>query len=163
VELDTIYNPEDLAPDEVDFLGVLMLGLPPSKAAGSDTFRADHCAAVVRGLREGERTRYLREDGIHVTPGFRADLRDTINRLLEKGLVIFQPSDMPTAPGQFEAGLAIDVVDPDTQPAVTDRYLAQQCMEVLFNIPAVYPFLMERYTASGEVWRRLREELGYAQ
>jgi hypothetical protein len=40
---------------------------------------------------------------------------------------------------------------------VVDRYLSQVCMEYLFNIPAVYPYLMERYSASGEVWRRLRE------
>jgi hypothetical protein len=33
-------------------------------------------------------------------------------------------------------------------------------MEKLFNIPAVYPYLMERYSASGEVWRRVRES-GY--
>ena len=43
-----------------------------------------------------------------------------------------------------------------------DRYLSQLCMEQLFNIPAVYPFLMERYASSGEVWRRLRAD-GYAQ
>jgi hypothetical protein len=35
-------------------------------------------------------------------------------------------------------------------------------MEQLFNIPAVYPYLMERYSSSGEVWRRLREG-GYAR
>ncbi|MEP6872433.1 MAG: hypothetical protein ABI939_11375, partial [Anaerolineaceae bacterium] len=64
------------------------------------------------------------------------------------------------AAGGFEAGLQIDVVNPDEQPAVLDRYLAQLCMEKLFNVPAVYPFLMERYSASGEVWRRLRAD-GY--
>jgi hypothetical protein len=35
-------------------------------------------------------------------------------------------------------------------------------MEQLFNVPAVYPYLMERYASSGEVWRRLREG-GYAR
>ena len=49
------------------------------------------------------------------------------------------------------------MVNPDEQPAVLDRYLAQLCMEQLFKLPDVYPFLMERYSASGEVWRRLRE------
>ena len=35
-------------------------------------------------------------------------------------------------------------------------------METLFRVKAVYPYLMERYSASGEVWRRLRAE-GYGQ
>ena len=69
---------------------------------------------------------------------------------------------MPAAAGGFEPGLQVDMVRPDEQPAVLDRYLAQLCMEQLFNVPAVYPFLMERYAASGEVWRRLREE-GYGR
>jgi hypothetical protein len=43
-----------------------------------------------------------------------------------------------------------------------DRALAQECMEALLNIPAVYPYLMERYAKAGEVWRDLREQ-GYAQ
>ena len=30
------------------------------------------------------------------------------------------------------------------------------------QVPAVYPFLMDRYSASGEVWRRLRQA-GYAR
>ncbi|MCC7087883.1 MAG: hypothetical protein IT295_01920, partial [Dehalococcoidia bacterium] len=68
----------------------------------------------------------------------------------------------PAAAGGFEAGLQIDLVDPDEHPAVLDRYLAQLCMEQLFNIPAVYPYLMDRYAASGEVWRQLRED-GYAR
>ncbi|MGD9935760.1 MAG: hypothetical protein AB7T37_18845, partial [Dehalococcoidia bacterium] len=68
---------------------------------------------------------------------------------------------MPAAPGGFEAGLAIDMVNPDVHPAVMDRYLAQQCMEVLLNVPAVYPYLMERYAAAGGVWRNLRAG-GYA-
>ncbi|MBK9342821.1 MAG: hypothetical protein IPN07_07225 [Dehalococcoidia bacterium] len=69
---------------------------------------------------------------------------------------------MPAAAGGYEAGLLLDLVEPDEQPAVLDRYLSQLCMEVLFNIRQVYPFLMERYSASGEVWRRLREA-GYAR
>ena len=152
------YAPSDLDPLEVAFLGVLCLGLPPSKAAGSDSFRADHVVAVAAGLREtGVRGTYLAADGVAVTPEFRGRLRGALASLSEKGLVAEQPSGMPAAAGGFEAGLELDLVNPDSQPAVMDRYLAQLCMEVLFNAPAVYPFLMERYAASGEVWRRLRE------
>lgn len=156
----TVYYPKDLSDDEVSFLGVMSLGLPPSRAAGSHTFRVDHCVAVVAGLRDGDRDQHLA--GESVTPAFRDRLRATIGSLQEKGLVTESPPGAPAATGQFEPGLEIDLVDPDVQPAVIDRYLSQQCMEVLFNIPAVYPFLMERYTRSGEVWRRLREG-GYAR
>jgi hypothetical protein len=71
-----------------------------------------------------------------------------------------QPVGMPAAAGGFEVGLQIDLVDPDEHPALLDRYLGQLCMEKLFNISAVYPYLMERYSSSGEVWRRARES-GY--
>ena len=144
-------------------LGALSIGLPPSKSAGSDTFRVDHVMAVIAGLHEsGARDAYLREDGIRATPEFRARLRATIESLEAKGLVTQPVAGGPAAAGGFEEGRVLDLVDPDEQPAVLDRYLAQLCMETLFNIPAVYPFLMERYAASGEVWRRLRED-GYAR
>ena len=152
------YSPDDLAPLEVTLLGVLSVGLPPSKAAGSDTFRVDHVTAVISGLREGDdRTLYLQPDGVRVTPEFRARLAAAIKDLEAKELVRMQEAGMPAAAGGFEEGLLIDMVDPDQHPALLDRYLSQLCMEVLFNIPQVYPFLMERYAASGEVWRRLRE------
>jgi len=157
------YQPEDLSDLELVFLGVLCVGLPPSRAAGSDTFRADHCAAVIAGLlRERRREAFLREDGIHITEPFRVELQQTIESLIGKGLVAHAPVGMPAPAGGFEQGLELDLVNPDQQPAVLDRYLAQVCMERLFNVPDVYPFLMERYTRSGEVWRRLREG-GYAQ
>lgn len=157
-----VFNPEDLEPLEVALLGVLCVGLPPSRAAGSDTFRVDHVTAVVAGLREAERRElHLEADGVRVSQAFRQRLRETVESLTAKELVVGQAAGMPAAPGGFEAGLAIDLVDPDEHPAVLDRYLAQLCMEQLFNSPAVYPFLMERYAASGEVWRRLREG-GYA-
>lgn len=154
----TAYNPEDLAPLERALLGVLSVGLPPSRSAGSDTFRVDHVTAVVAGLAaNGSKDTHLGPDGIHVTREFRADLKATVEALVEKGIVAAQAAGMPAAAGGYEAGLVIDMVDPDETPAVLDRFLAQLCMEHLFNIPAVYPFLMERYSASGEVWRRLRD------
>lgn len=157
-----VYQPEDLNPLEIALLGVLSTGLPPARAAGSDTFRVDHVTAVVYGLEEGgEPSRYLGPDGMHVTPAFRADLRSAIDGLIVKGLLTRQASGMPAAAGGFEAGLELDLVNPDEHPVLLDRYLGQLCMEKLFNIPAVYPYLMERYAASGEVWRRLREG-GYA-
>jgi hypothetical protein len=152
-----------IAFDELDevavaLLGVLCIGLPPSKAAGSDTFRVDHVTAVVTGLSlTAERALHLAEDGVAITAEFRARLRATILDLSEKGVLAQQPAGMPAAVGGFEAGLEIDMVNPDEQPAVMDHYLGQVCMEKLFNVPAVYPYLMERYAASGEVWRRLRE------
>ena len=130
---------------------------------GSDTFRVDHVTAVVAALQaESERGANLAPDGLQISAEFGARLRETIDGLVTKGLVAHGSGGMPAAAGGFEAGLAIDVVNPDEQPAVLDRYLAQSCMEQLFNVPAVYPFLMERYSASGEVWRRLREG-GYAR
>ncbi|MCC7365910.1 MAG: hypothetical protein IT303_16210 [Dehalococcoidia bacterium] len=154
----TAYQPEDLDELEVALLGVLSVGLPPSRAAGSDTFRVDHVTAVVAGLhREGRVETFLAADGVRVTQDFRASLKAAIEALAEKGLVAYQPAGMPAAAGGFEAGLEIDLVDPDEHPALLDRYLGQLCMEKLFNVPAVYPYLMGRYTASGEVWRRLRE------
>lgn len=157
------YNPEDLDPIERALLGVLSLGLPPSRAARSDTFRIDHVTAVVASLAEsGQPAAYLAEDGLRVHPAFRQRLRIAIESLTEKGLVMQQAPGMPAAAGGYESGLALDLVDPDEHPIVLDRYLSQLCMEHLFNIPAVYPYLMERYSSSGEVWRRLRES-GYAR
>lgn len=152
------HNPEDLDLVERTLLGVLSVGLPPSKASGSDTFRVDHVTAVLVGLQEsGERAQHLGPDGVKVTPAFRERLSHAIEGLAAKELVAMQPAGMPSAAGGYEAGLVLDLVDPDQQPAVLDRYLSQLCMEALFNVPVAYPFLMERYSASGEVWRRLRE------
>lgn len=155
------YAPDDLDLLERIVLGVMCVGLPPSRAAGDDRFRVDHVAAVTAGLAErADGTVYLCDDGIRATAAFRTRLRSAIESLEEKGLVTSQAPGMPTAPGGYEAGLAVDLVDPDEHPVVLDRYLAQQCMETLFQHPAVYPYLMERYAKSGEVWRRLREQ-GY--
>lgn len=153
------YNPEDLSPLECALLGVLMVGLPPSRAAGSDTFRVDHVTAVVHGLRTScNAGDFLVAGTPAITPAFRAALREAIRSLEAKEIVAGQQGGMPAAPGGYEAGLEIDMVNPDDHPAVLDRYLAQACMETLFRNPTVYPFLMERYSASGEVWRRLLSE-----
>jgi hypothetical protein len=155
------YEPGDLDAVERALLGVLCLGLPPSRAAGSDTFRVDHVTAVVAGLMaSGAREQHLQPATEAVTTEFRSTLRATIESLTEKGIVTRQAAGMPAAPGGFEAGLAVDMVNPDEHPVVLDRYLAQLCMEELFNVPAVYPYLMERYARAGEVWRRL-QDAGY--
>jgi hypothetical protein len=152
------YQPEDLEALELALLGVLSIGLPPSRAAGSDTFRVDHVTAVVASLADqGRRDAFLEVDGMRVRQDFRTRLRAAIDALTKKGLLAQQPVGMPAAAGGFEGGIEVDMVNPDEQPALLDRYLGQLCMEKLFNIPAVYPYLMERYTSSGEVWRRLRE------
>jgi hypothetical protein len=156
-------TPAALDDVEVALLGVLSVGLPPSRAAGDDTFRVDHVAAVVAGLREdGDAALHLAEDGVSVAPEFRQRLAAAVASLTEKGVLAEQPASMPAAPGGFEAGLAIDMVNPDLHPALLDRFLSQECMEVLFRVPAVYPYLMGMYAKSGEVWRRLRDG-GYAR
>ena len=153
-----MFEPQDLSSLERALLGVLCVGLPPSRAAGSDAFRVDYVTAVVHALQGG-----LAPEAFLVAPGggvsapFRDRLREAIVTLEQKQIVAPVTVGVPAAAGGYEAGLAIDLVDPDTQPAVLDRYLAQRCMEELFLLPAVYPFLMERYSTSGEVWRRLRE------
>ena len=158
---DSMHQPEDLSDLEVAVMGVLSVGLPPSRSAGSDTFRVDHVVAVVYALQQtGEPGTHLGPDEVHITQEFGRELGAALDSLQEKELVLRQVTGMPAAAGGFEAGLLIDLVNPDEQPAVLDRYLSQLCMEKLFNVPAVYPFLMGRYAASGEVWRRLRED-GY--
>ncbi len=157
-------QPEELSDLEVALLGVLSIGLPPARVAGSETFRVDHVTAVVAGLLAQDRREvHLEADGLRATLAFRHALRDVILTLGERGvLAASQPAGMPAASGGFEAGLELDLVDPDEHPAVLDRHLGQLCMERLFNVPAVYPYLMERYSSSGEVWRRIREA-GYAR
>ncbi len=156
-----VYEPNDLEPLEIALLGVLCVGLPPSRAA-DETFRIDHVTAVVAGLREeGRADVYLAAGGSSVTPEFRLALRGAVASLTAKSIVTSQAAGMPAAPGGYDASLQVDVVTPDDYPILIDSYLAQACMEILLKIPAVYPYLMERYASSGEVWRRLREA-GYA-
>jgi hypothetical protein len=156
-------TPDELTDIEVALLGVMCVGLPPSKAAGDDSFRVDHVTAVVAGLKsENNAAAFLGPDRMSVSPAFRLRLRAAIIALTEKGIVADQPAGMPAAPGGFEAGLEIDMVNPDEHPAVMDHYLAQLCMEALFNVKSVYPYLMDRYAQSGEHWRRLRAD-GYGQ
>ncbi len=151
------YNVEDLAPLEIALLGVLCVGLPPARPAGDDTFRFDHVTAVVASLaRDARPEAHLAADGVSVAPAFRAALRDAIGGLVGRGILARQPAGMPAAAGGFEPGLEVDLVNPDEHPALLDHYLGQACMEQLFRNPAVYPYLMERYARSGEVWRRLR-------
>ncbi len=153
-------QPDDLMPLEQVILGVLSLGLPPSRAAGDDRFRVDYVCAVTHGLRTAGHARaFLDPAGERATREFREQLENAVRSLAEKGLVAHQPPGLPAAPGGFEPGLAVDVVDPDIHPTVLDRYLGQQCMELLLRHPDVYPFLMERYAKAGEVWRRIREKL----
>lgn len=157
------YQPEDLDPMERALLGVLSIGLPPSKAAGDDTFRVDHVTAVAHALHSGAPPEsYLADGGPAVTAEFRSQLREAVASLTAKELLAEQAAGLPAPAGGYEEGLLIDTVNPDVHPVVLDRYLGQACMEVLLRNPDVYPYLMERYARSGEVWRRLREG-GYAQ
>lgn len=153
-------GPHDLAGIERALLGVLCVGLPPARAAGDDAFRVDRVTARVLGLLEGDGGRHL--DGERATTAFRGRLRDAIAVLAAAGVLAEQPAGAPLAAGGVDPALALDVVEPDAHPAVLDRHLAQECMESLFTVKAVYPYLMERYAASGAVWRRLRAD-GYGE
>ena len=156
-----VYEPGDLTELEVAVLGVLCVGLPPSRSAGSDTFRVDHVTAVAHALQMGaDPGANLVPGGDSVTAEFRAALRAVVAALTEKGIVAEQVAGLPAPPGGYEAGLIIDTVNPDEHPIVLDQYLARACMELLLCNPAVYPYLMDRYARSGEVWRKLRES-GY--
>ncbi|MBE7520295.1 MAG: hypothetical protein HS107_13735 [Thermoflexaceae bacterium] len=158
-----VYNPEDLDQLEAALLGVLSLGLPPSKAAGDDTFRVDHVTAVAHALQLGAaREEFLAGGGPAVTPEFRARLREAVVSLAARELLAEQSPGLPAPAGGYEEGLLIDMVDPDVHPVVLDQYLGRACMECLFRDERVYPYLMERYASSGEVWRRLRAG-GYAE
>ncbi len=156
-----VDEPGELEPLEIALLGVLCIGLPPSRSS-DDTFRVDHVTAVVAGLQQAARQdAYLLEDGVSISPDFRIALREAIHSLAAKSILTSPAPDMPAAPGGYDPGLQVDVVNPDEHPILIDSYLGQACMEVLFKIPAVYPYLMDRYAKSGEVWRLLREA-GYA-
>ncbi|HCU99858.1 MAG TPA: hypothetical protein DGL25_01550 [Dehalococcoidia bacterium] len=153
-------SPESLTDIERALLGVLCVGLPPARAAGNNTFRIDYVTAKVLSLLDGETNRHLANG--RVTVAFQNQLKKTITSLSEAGILAEQPPDLPAAPGGYEEGLLIDLVEPDAHPTVLDRHLAQECMEALFQVKDVYPYLMERYSTSGEIWRRLRAE-GYGQ
>ena len=154
-----VVVPEDLELLERVVLGVLSVGLPPSRAAGDNTFRVDHVVAVSTALSEDRiHDAFLREDGVRVQPAFRDRLRGSIASLTEKQLVATQDPGMPAAAGSFDPSLLIDLVDPDENPVVLDRSLSQGCMETLLQDKRVYGYLMERYAKSGEIWRRLRAE-----
>jgi len=156
-----VYEPRDLQPLEVALLGVLCVGLPPSRSS-DDTFRIDHVTAVVAGLQqEGRGNVYLLADGVSIAAEFRLALRAAIQSLADKSILTSPAADMPAAPGGYDPALLVDVVNPDEHPILIDSYLGQACMEVLFKSPAVYTYLMDRYAKSGEVWRPLREA-GYA-
>ncbi|HJP41398.1 MAG TPA: hypothetical protein QGF35_06805 [Dehalococcoidia bacterium] len=153
----------DLEELEVAVLGVLSLGLPPSRAAGDETFRVDHCVAVVEGLRRnGSATSHLVDGGPAIASTFAESLAGAMASLEVKGLVVAQPHGLPAAPGEFDTGLEIDVVNPDTHPAVLDRRLAQQCLDRLLGLKDVYPFLMQQYARAGEFWRSARAS-GYGE
>ncbi len=149
---------DDLSSIEIALLGVLSLGLPPSRAAGDDTFRVDHCTAVVAGIEESANpSEYLAGAGPRVGQVFAARLEDAIASLTDRGLLADQPAGMPAPPGGFEPGLAVDVVNPDSHPAVIDRWLGQRCLDALLAKPGVYGFLMNQYARAGEFWRSARE------
>ncbi|MFQ5381008.1 MAG: hypothetical protein ACE5EF_05225 [Dehalococcoidia bacterium] len=148
----------DLTDVEVALLGILSLGLPPARAAEDDTFRVDHCTAVVAGIREASNPReHLEGEGPAVSPSFAGRLQAAIASLTQRGLLTGQSAGMPAPPGGFEPGLEVDVVNPDLHPVVLDRWLGQRCLDELLSGSEVYRFLMSQYARAGEFWRTARE------
>ena len=149
---------DDLSSIEIALLGVLSLGLPPSRAAGDDTFRVDHCTAVVAGIEESANpSEYLAGAGPRVGQVFAARLEDAIASLTDRGLLADQPAGMPAPPGGFEPGPAVDVVNPDSPPAVLDRGLGPRCLHALPGKPGAPGCLRTHSPRAGEFWRSARE------
>ena len=93
-------------------MGVLSVGLPPSRAAGSDTFRVDHVVAVVHALQTtGRAEEYLGPDGLHISAEFGQQLGEALDALQEKELVVrcarMQDGAMRAAFGSYGVPLAV--------------------------------------------------------
>lgn len=155
-------NPSDLTPLEQTYLGVLAVGLPPHMLVGDPWLRIDYLTAVSQALREGKPANaYLLDEGPEPQPAFVTALKEAISLLEEKDILGTSPPavlftfGMPARPD-------LTRIDPNTPPAIFDRYLAQQCMNALLAHPQVYQFLMAKYAESSEHWQRLVQQ-GYGQ
>ncbi len=162
----TVYYPEDLTDLERTYLGVLATGIVRARLAGDPWLRMDYITAVCLALQEGKpQTAYLEGDGPEITPAFRQALTEAALALDAKGIIA---AGTPAS----EQVLSTDpdvirprpprVLDFDQHPRIFDRFLAQRCMETLFQHPDVYPFLMGKYQDSAEVWARLYRQ-GYGR
>jgi hypothetical protein len=151
------YSPADLSLIERTYLGVLATGMVPARLANDPWLRLDYVTAVCLALREGQpRDAYLVGEGPEVTAAFATVLTQAVLALDAKRILAAgtPPPDVLGGP-ELVRPRPPPALDFDQHPRIWDRFLAQQCMEELFQHPAVYPFLMDKYQDSGEVWRRL--------
>ncbi len=162
----TVYYPEDLTDLERTYLGVLATGIVPARLAGDPWLRMDYITAVCLALQEGKpQTAYLDGEGPEITPAFRDALTEAALALDAKGIIA---AGTPLSEQVLSTDPALvrprppRVIDFDQHPRIFDRFLAQRCMETLFQHPAVYPFLMGKYQDSAEVWGRLYRQ-GYGR
>jgi hypothetical protein len=161
------YTPEDLSPLERTYLGVLATGMVPARLAGDPWLRMDYVTAVCHALVEGRpQTAYLAGEGPEISEPFRQALTAAVLALDAKRVISAgsPPPDVVLGPEMADLARprASRVIDFDQHPRIWDRFLGHACMEALFRNPEVYPFLMEKYQDSGDVWGRLYQQ-GYGR
>lgn len=147
-------TPADLTPLERTYLGVLATGMVPAKLAKDPSLRMDYITAVCLAILEGRpRDSYLIGEGPEVTPEFARALTEAVHALDAKGIISAgaAPPDALGGPDMMRPKPPAQI-DFDQHPRIWDRYLAQQCMETLFQNPDIYPFLMGKYQDSADVW-----------
>ena len=157
-------NLADLASLEQTYLGVAAVGLPPHALVGDPWLRLDYLTAVSHALVEAKSAdTYLMGEGPEPKPEFLTALKEAVWALEEKSIIGTSP---PVVLFSFDAPKPgkpdLSTIDPNTPPAIFDRYLAHQCMNALLAQPEVYQFLMGKYAESSEQWQRLTEQ-GYGQ
>ena len=161
---------DDLAPLARTYLGVVAAGLVPVHLANDQHFRLDYVTAVCHALaRELPPAVDLEGEGPPPQPAFLDDLRAVIGELDARGVIVAGAGDghLAVVPfldptlGRLTAG-QLAKLDLNRLPKVIDSYLAHRALDALLARPAVYGFLMERYSASSEIWQRLAAQ-GYGR
>lgn len=160
----TLYAVGDLTPIEQTYLGVLSVGLVPFELAHEPRFRMEYLCAVCHALMQHlPRATFVEED-YFAKPAIREDLRLAMVDLDEKGIIgVGPPQDvvlLTPAPERVERAFAS--IDVNKHPPLFDKFLAQRCMDLLFDEPSVHAYLIELYGESSEIWGKLYEQ-GYGQ
>ncbi|MSQ62097.1 MAG: hypothetical protein EXR43_05935 [Dehalococcoidia bacterium] len=145
------------------YLGVVAAGLVPAHLASDERFRLDYvtavCHALARNLPPGVD---LDREGPQPQPAFLDALRSVIADLDARGVIVAGAGDghlvvvpfLDPSLGRLTAG-QMATLDLNRPPKIIDSYLAHRSLDALLALPAVYGFLMERYSASSEIWQRL--------
>ena len=159
-------SPSDLPLLERVYLGVLATGIVPARLAGEPLLRMDYLTAVCVAIVEGHPQHlYVIGEGPELEPVFAQRLLDAALSLDARAIIsagTTREQILSVSEEVMARPLPPKTIDFDQHPRILDRYLAQQCMESLFQDPAVYPFLMGKYQDSGEIWGRLYQQ-GYGR